>query len=137
MFISLHLGMLLMAQMLRVRLTVPLAEHIWKSCTCCRRSAQSQSQNVEMITSWAGQVARYWRQHVHKVSEHLLLEAATRIFKSRRIGESACAAVFGISDTTDALRLSLAVHRCRTLTFLDPSRRVLYATYNKVLFLSS
>ncbi len=34
-------------------------------------------------------------------------------------------------------QLRLAVQRCRTLTFLDPSRRVLYATYSKVLFLSS
>lgn len=77
MFISLHLGMLLMAQKLQVRLTVPLAEHIWKSCTCCQKSAESQSQNVEMITSKVGQLARYWQQHVHKLHEHLLLESAT------------------------------------------------------------
>ena len=66
MFISLHLGMLLMVQKLQVRLTVPPAEHIWKSCTCCRRSAWSQTQNVEMITSWVSQDATYWQQHVHK-----------------------------------------------------------------------
>ncbi len=77
MFTSLRLGMLLMAQKLQVRLTVPLAEHIWKSCTCCQRSAQSQSQNVEMVTSGVGQVPRYWQEHDHKLHDHLLLEAAT------------------------------------------------------------
>ncbi len=66
-----------------------------------------------MIASWVGQVARYWQQHVHKVSEHLLLETATRVCNSKPIGESACAAAFGsISDTTDALRVGAAQFGC-------------------------